>query len=85
MAFTIQWQNLGNGQTVTYGTGSPQGSLAGSPGDLAIASDTGIIFTKATGAGTNTGWVVPISGTLTTNSLVGKTLTFTNGFITGFA
>lgn len=85
MSYALTWQKISSGHSVGYGTGSPQSNLAGSPGDLFIASDTGIIYTKGSGAGTTTGWIVPITGTLTTASLVGKTLTFTNGKITGFA
>lgn len=43
--------------TFRESTGNPEGNAIASPGDLFYARDTGILWIKATGNGTPTGWV----------------------------
>lgn len=46
------------------GTGSPEGSVTANPGRLYVdtATTPPSIWAKATGTGTNTGWVIEIEG-----------------------
>ena len=47
------------GRLIITGTGSPESSVNGSPGDFYTRSDgstTDVLYVKATGSGTNTGW-----------------------------
>lgn len=49
-----------NGTRIIVGTGSPNATITGSPGDLYINSSGGAattLYVKESGAGTNTGWV----------------------------
>lgn len=54
---------IGAGAIVmTSGTGSPEGAVTGSPGDLFLRIDGGAgttMYVKETGSATNTGWVAP--------------------------
>jgi hypothetical protein len=47
----------GSGLVFTTGSGSPEGNVAGSPGDTYWDLDSGFKYTKVTGAGTTTGWM----------------------------
>ncbi len=58
------------GETITSGTGSPEGVVTATPGSLYL-QDNGAFWTKATGAG-NTGWT---SGSGVTGSGTANTLT----------
>ena len=42
--------------TTSSGTGSPEGAVVGDICDLYVRADTGTVYTKITGTGTNTGW-----------------------------
>lgn len=44
------------------GSGSPQGSVTASPGQTYLDTATNDFWAKATGTGTNTGWVELIAG-----------------------
>lgn len=46
----------GGGGT-SAGSGSPEGVVVGSPGDTYLDTATNDFYAKATGSGTNTGWV----------------------------
>jgi len=51
---------LGNGVTISQGSGSPNGMVTGSPGDLYLNKSGGAsntLFVKESGLNTNTGWV----------------------------
>lgn len=50
---------LGNGMNISSGAGSPNGVVAGDPGDLYTNTNGGVgstLYVKESGAGTNTGW-----------------------------
>lgn len=50
---------LGIGISMSAGTGSPNGVVAGNPGDLYVSTAGGAgttFYVKETGVGTNTGW-----------------------------
>ena len=49
-----------NGVALRTGTGSPNGAVTGSPGDLYLNKSGGAgttLYVKESGTGTNTGWV----------------------------
>lgn len=51
---------LGNGMTISLGSGSPQNAVTGNVGDIYMNSAGGAgttFFVKESGVGTNTGWV----------------------------
>lgn len=57
----------GAGAEMRSGSGTPEGAITGSPGDLFLrtnpASSSTILYLKSTGTG-NTGWVAVLAGTL---------------------
>lgn len=48
----------GGGLSFSTGTGSPEGSVVGSPGDTYWDTATGFYYIKVTGTATNTGWQI---------------------------
>ncbi|MCC7523167.1 tail fiber domain-containing protein, partial [Candidatus Uhrbacteria bacterium] len=50
-------------------TTSPEGTITGSRGDIAIDSTNGRMYVKESGIGTNTGWAAVATGTVPTISL----------------
>lgn len=48
----------GGGLTFSTGTGSPEGTVSGSPGDTYWDTSTNFYYVKVTGTATTTGWRV---------------------------
>jgi hypothetical protein len=48
----------GSGLTFSTGSGSPEGSVSGSPGDTYWDTAANTYYVKVTGSATNTGWAI---------------------------
>lgn len=48
----------GSGLTFSTGSGSPEGSVVGSPGDSYWDTTNNLYYVKVTGTATNTGWAI---------------------------
>lgn len=64
IVFHIGWNAGTFGPTLFKGTGSPEGVVTARIGSMFLSEDTGRVFYKETGNGTNTGWIMIGGGML---------------------